>query len=75
MKPPHCPNCGSIDVDLEFKVCRTCGIGLPIGSFDVRPRMRHGRAGMRAYATQSKVAHSDSRTNSIVGSRQQGGPK
>lgn len=62
-----CPSCGSSAIDLDKYECFDCRIGLPVGSFDVRPRMRSGRAGMRAYRTQGKAARSDDRTSSIVG--------
>jgi transcription initiation factor TFIIIB Brf1 subunit/transcription initiation factor TFIIB len=34
MKQIACPSCESTDIDSERGECRTCGIGLPEGSFD-----------------------------------------
>jgi hypothetical protein len=66
---PACPFCASIDIDQEFRTCRTCNTGLPTGSFDVRPRYRQGRAGLRATHVQLRATRSDKRTESITGGK------
>lgn len=30
-----CPCCGSGDIDLKARECRSCGVGLPSGSLDI----------------------------------------
>lgn len=62
-----CPSCGSSSVDLDKRECLDCRIGLPVGSFDVRPRFRQGRASMRAAQSGRVAARSEERTESIVG--------
>ena len=67
MSRQSCPVCGSTDIDMEFTVCRSCNTYLPTGSFDVRPRFRTRRSGMRAATGSHVAAKSDKRTESIIG--------
>ena len=62
-----CPSCGSHDIDTQQRECRACKVGLPDGSFDVRPRYRTGRSSMRAANGQRARTWSDKRTESITG--------
>ena len=64
-----CPSCGSSAIDFDNRACLDCRIGLPVGSFDVRPRYRQGRSGMRAAQSAQVAARSDRRIESIVGGK------
>lgn len=52
-----CPCCNSTDIDSDRRECRTCGVGLPEGSFDRdRPsskRRSRGRAAAQGYLIAS----------------------